>query len=399
MKKIVLLSLTVMMLVGIVGCGANTPKEVLQNVVTNSNNMEAYGFNLDFSLSLDSDSSDPDVAYAANILNNLELSAHGKYDQKIERFEMILSATLDGDMKVTIDIPVIFVDNKLYVKVPNIPLFPIPEQIVGKYIELDSEVLEDESLMDQNLNLDIEVMQSLVLEILEVLLEDFGDSDFITELEGEDVPSAMEKIKHAIQLKVTDSTLEELVKTLIETTMPKILNILTKDEYVKAFDFDVREIEEVKSELSSVEVDEAFDELRETFVLGEASLILGVDQDEYISHQNMVLSGTIKDEVNVSFELKLNTEFYDINEEQLFELAIPTDDESLTIDQLVESFMWGFTDYDVGEDIYSEDVDLDWMDSDWEDVDLEDFDFENFDFENFDFENFDFGDLENELGL
>ena len=61
-----------------------------------------------------------------------------------------MASSLKGDMGMTFNIPMVMTAEKLYVKVPNIPFFPIPENVVGKFLELDLKELAEQEGTEWN---------------------------------------------------------------------------------------------------------------------------------------------------------------------------------------------------------------------------------------------------------
>jgi hypothetical protein len=180
-----------------------------------------------------------------------------------------------------------------------------------------------------------------VKELLGVLIDDFGGTEFVSELKKDAIPADIKDEKHVVQIKVTDANLEKFVDILTKTTLPKAFDILSKEEYVKALNYKVENINKAREDLKSADLSKKkFDELRKSFVLGEATYTLGVDKSNYINHQDLALSGTVKADGDVTFKAKLNSNKTDIDKEQTFTTPVPSADQVIKWDEF-QSMMDG----------------------------------------------------------
>jgi hypothetical protein len=344
-KKLVLGMVCASMLTMAAGCTPVTPKQVLQDAFTKSATVKSYGFNGGLSLSMDSKegSTDPQISQALAMLKDAKLTATGKYDEKQKRLEMVLNIALNGDMKVSLDIPVLLNGDKLYVKVPNVPFYPLPKALVGKFIEVDMKELEKKSAESNGKPADTELVTQFIKEAVGIFVDDFGGSEFVSELKKEAIPTDIKDAKHVVQIKVTDATLEKFANTLVKTTLPKVFTLLESEKYASRLGVAKEKIAEARKDLDTTDLSkENFDKMREKFVLDDATLTVGVDKNNYVSHQDVGFNAVIKEGGDTHVKVNISSNITDIDKEQTFATPLPAEKDVIKSDDLGKVLMGGF---------------------------------------------------------
>lgn len=393
MKRNLLSVLLVTLLIFMVGCSSVTPKKVLQDAVLKSSKVDSYAFDFSVNFGMEPVSGEAvEAMQMLSFLEDIEISASGVHDEKQEKTEMVISVSLKGDMEFSLNIPVLLDGDELFIKLPNTPFFPLPEELQDKFIILSKSDLEEQGLTDSTE--DLEQYKSFVTDLLKILLEDFGDTDFLALLKDEAVPASIKEAKNVVQIKVTNETLESFLTILYESTIPKVFELIEKPENLELLDLNSEEVAEIKSEFEQVSLEDDLAEIRDAFDLEEVSFTLGVNKEGYISNQIVNFAGVAKDEESGSIRLFLTVDggTHNINKGQNFELNRPTEEQVVTLQEFMDGIFGGFFgSMDVKDDFY--------LDSDYSMGFDEDFD-SNFDFgfgEDLDFEGeyyYDLGELE-----
>ena len=119
----------------------------------------------------DASQTDPTMTQFMSMLKDAQLNVTGVYQSEPMQTEMTLGIELKGDMGMTFNIPMVMTAEKLYVKVPNIPFFPIPENVVGKFLELDLKELAEQEGTEWNPDaMDAAKTQKLSNEVMDAVL-------------------------------------------------------------------------------------------------------------------------------------------------------------------------------------------------------------------------------------
>ncbi len=336
MRKLsLLLSMLLVTVLLVAGCsGAKAPKDLLQEAFTKNADVKTSSFDLGMTLAVESKSEnmDEETAMAMALLKNAKLSAKGKYDAEKERLETLVTFEITGDMNMSINVPIILEGQKLYVKVPNIPFFPVPTDLVDKYILIDMKELEEQGLTEQNAA-DVEMLQGLVKEVMAVVLEDFGNEKYVSELKKDAFPAGVTG-EHVLQVKVTDDMLKDALTTFIQTTMPKVLKVVEQEKYMTALSLTKEDLDQARTELDASKITEAdLAEMREELVLNELLYTLAIDKNSYVTHQNLGLDVHVK-EIDATFKVSVFANQTDINTPLEFEMAIPAEGDVVKMDEL-----------------------------------------------------------------
>lgn len=320
------------------GCATKTsPKTAVENGLVNTANMKSGSFNMGMSMSLDFPedvlNSTPEVAMVSNLLKNADIKVNGVFKRDPQQIEMTLELNLKGDMEIKLSIPMVVNQEKIWIKVPSIPFFELPQELVGKYIEIDLKELSEMSGESFNAEkIDVQKSQEFGQEMLKVILESFDEQTYFTRLKKDEakLPDGIEA-KDIVKFTITDENLQDVIKTFVEVAAPKILDLMANDKYADLLNISKEEIEKAKKDLQSEsnkdsEIKEAIDELRKSMKINELSILTVVNKKDFINYQEFNVDVDLKEE-GQSFKLGLKgtIEYNNINEDVEFKVGTPSD--------------------------------------------------------------------------
>ncbi|AFH65633.1 DUF6612 family protein [Paenibacillus caseinilyticus] len=332
------------------GCGKELPpKQALETAYANASNMKSTDFDLSMSMSLDMPQdvldNDPGMAAVANMLKNFEVKAKGTYQMDPMQAEMTVEAQLKGDMQMNISLPLVMTQEKMWVKVPNIPMLPIPKDVVGKFIELDMKELSEQSGGTFNTDAaNIQKQQQLGQELMKVVVTSFDENTFLSKLDAKAYKLAdQSQPKQVVKFAVTNENLEAAVNTVIEKVAPQVLDLLASDKYAGVAQLTKEEVEEAKKELAAQdksELKQGLDEMKKELQINELSVITGIDKKDFPALMELNADiGFTQDNQPIKAGIKATTTYSRINEPAEFKLGIPKD--TITLEEL-ESKMNGY---------------------------------------------------------
>lgn len=349
-KKYALATLVLMMSLVLVLSGCNTkkePKEALSSAAMNALKMESYVVDnqikiLDLAIESTDAAAAEEMGAAITMLKNAEINVKQIYQNDPMQTEAQLEIKLTGDVATTITIPFVVTQEKVYVKIPSIPFFPLPESIVGKFLELDMKELAEEAGEEFNADMfNAEKTQKLAGEISSAVFAEYDSKKFFKNIEPKDaaLPEGY-SAKQVVQFYVTNDTVNEAITILVNKALPKVLDILAKEEYRSMLQLTPEDIEEAKKELkegSEAELGTTLDELKKYLSINKFTVNTAIDKKNYPSYQDInadlvINNPDTNDKVKLAFQV--TSKFSKINEKAEFEIGIPTD--TITMDQLEE---------------------------------------------------------------
>ncbi|MNM86880.1 hypothetical protein D3C81_990480 [compost metagenome] len=216
----------------------------------------------------------------------------------------------------------------------------MPETIVGKFLVLDVKELAEENGEEFNPDMfDTEKTQKLSAELSAAVLGEYDSAKYFKNVEAKDVqlPEGF-KEKQIVQFYITNDNVKEAITILINNALPKVLDILGKEEYRSMFDLTTEDIEEMKKELKEgdqAELGTALDELKDYLTINQFTVNTAIDNKNYPSYSEINADVAINDpesDVNVKLAFQVKSTVSKINEKPEFKIGIPTD--TITMDEL-----------------------------------------------------------------
>ncbi|MNI43734.1 hypothetical protein D3C73_980740 [compost metagenome] len=347
-KKFYMPVFVLLMSVVLVLSGCNTkkePKEALASAATNALKMESYVTNNQIkilNLTVDESTSEENAQVGAvlSMLKDAEINISQVYQKDPMQTEATLEVKLSGDMAMTFTIPFVITKEKVYVKIPNIPVLPMPESIVGKFLVVDMKELAEENGEAFNPDMfDTDKTQKLSAELSAAVLGEYDSAKFFKNVEAKDLqlPEGF-KEKQIVQFYITNDNVKEAITILVNNALPKVLDILGKEEYRSMLQLTTEDIEELKKELKEgdqAELGKELDELKDYLTINQFTVNTAIDKKNFPSYSEVNADVAINDpesDVNVKLAFQVKSTVTKINEKPEFKIGIPTD--TITMDEL-----------------------------------------------------------------
>ncbi|WP_336776744.1 hypothetical protein [Paenibacillus sp. MMO-58] len=317
----------------IAGCssGDAPPKQALQDAMKNMEKLDGYSAKM----SLGIDNIELPASEAQNgidmttvitgMMKGAKLDIKMVYAKEPKRTDMELNLLLSG---TTITIPMIMTDDKLYMKLPALPMLQLPESAAGKFVELDLKALAEQQGAAAT-TLDAAAQQQLVQELGAVVLKHFDEKTYFKSVKAKDagIPDEV-KADQVIQFKMDESNYKQSVEAIVNEMVPELLTVIaSNDSYLQAIQKSKGDVEKMKTDW---ETDKAakIDYLNQNVKVNELSVTGAINKDKMLAYQagkvNVELTdkdtgGTTK--VNVHYDMT----YGDLNGNPKFLYEVPTD--------------------------------------------------------------------------
>ncbi|MGG6312900.1 hypothetical protein [Paenibacillus macerans] len=342
-SSVLLVMLSVVLVLS--GCSrTKEPKEALSGAAVKALEMKSYVLQnqikiLDLSVSA-GEAESPEVGAVLSMLKNAEINIRQIYQKDPMQAEATLEIKLTGDMATTLTIPFVMTPEKMYVKIPSIPFLPMPETAVGKFLVLDMKELAEQSGGEFNPDMfDSEKTQKLSAELMAALFAEYNSETYFKNLDPKEaaLPEGF-KAKQVVQFAITNDNVKDAATILINQALPKMLDIIGKEEYRSMLQLAPEDIEQVKKDLQSGSQDDlgkALDELKSHLQIHQFTVDTAIDDNNYPAYYDINANVEINDpdtQENVKLAVQMTSHFSQINEKPAFEIGIPTD--TMTLDEL-----------------------------------------------------------------
>lgn len=329
------------------GCNAKKePKEALSSAAVQALKMDSYVLNnqikiVDFSFDASmSEASEMNAVFS--MLKDAEINVHQIYQKEPMQTEATLEVKLTGDMSTTITIPFVMTKDSIYVKIPKIPFLPMPDNVVGKFLVMDLKELAEAS--GEEINMDLfnpDKTQKLSGEISSAILAEYDSATYFKNVAPKDVtlPDGFQA-KQVVQFNVTNDNVKEAVSILINKALPKVLDILGKEEYRSLLNLEQEDLDQAKKELQEGNQDElgqALDEMKDYLTVNKFTVNTAIDKKNYPSYTDLNADVEINNpdtNEKMKLALQVTSTFSKINEKAAFTIGIPTD--TITMEEFQE---------------------------------------------------------------
>lgn len=333
---------TLLVMILLAGCSSSkSPEETLQDALKKSSQMTSYSMKGSLQLSdlkLPASAAEGDTtSMVSSMLSTAEISWTGGYRKDPMLAEVNLQIAIKGDLAMTITVPIIMNDQKLWVKVPNIPMLGLPAEIVGKYIEVDLKKLAEQQ-GEQMPKLDIGTTQKLVNDVSAIVFKHIDEDTYLKDVSAKDAGIASDGVQQVVQTHVTKDQVEPLIKTVVNDIAPEVIDLLSKnEEYRKLLKIEQSDLDKAKKDLSESKDGEISKNLEE-FKKGVQTLDIlsniGIDGKGYVSYSDAKITFAGQDAgQSASGSVKVVQELTDINGDVKLS-GEPKAEEVLTEDQL-----------------------------------------------------------------
>ncbi|WP_048602604.1 hypothetical protein [Rubeoparvulum massiliense] len=355
-KKIFLLFLLLAISVTMItGCGSSVsgnPKGSLQDAVVKFGEAKSYNYSGSFTLNFDLDenflATDPEAAEGLAILNSSVINFRGAQTLEPFQAEFELSTEVDYQgLKLSIEIPIFMNTEAMWIKVPEFlaTFDPTFEALSGKYVELNfAELAEMSGEEVPDLAKEMKAQMELQPKLVEALISPY-EKDYFTSVKTEDVtlPTGVDT-KDIVKVSITNENLAAFLTTAIDEVLPKMMDILAESELYS-------DVPEIKTELATAKEElaaskeEFLNDLeanKDTFSINKFDLLFGI-KDGVQNFQSIDLDMNFND-AGETHAVKLQGHIYvtNINKEPEFKYTVPTEEESISLFQLMGLFMGAY---------------------------------------------------------
>lgn len=343
----VLLAVLMAAVLMVTACGEKpTPKEAVQGAWTSS--MEMKSFTYTGTLRLEELDLPPSVLADADasilaMLKNMSVGIRGAYSQDPLMMETILNLTIPGDMAISFEVPAIATPDKLYVKIPNIPMFPLGEA-AGKFLEIDPKEYAEQQGIDIQA-IDFDLQRKFGGDVMDIVFKHLDAEPYFEELKKSDVEGLPDDLKadRYVKFSITQDSFESFVMTAVDHIVPEVIDLLLEsEEYRAMLGVTEDELRRAKDELAAEDrsgIRQDLEELKESFRINELSLT-GAIRDKVMVYQKVnVRLETTQDGETMKIGLGFDIRYDNINGDVQFEHGVPN--ETITMDELIQSFMLG----------------------------------------------------------
>lgn len=316
--------------------------DLLKEVYANEQNLDSYKFDGNINLGLilpETEEVEPEVAVVFEMLKDIQIDISGAYKKDPMQLEATIDLTLKGDIETKLSIPLVMTQEKMWIKLPQSPLLPLPEELKGKFIEFDLSELAELS-GEPATALDYELQTKMNSDIMNLFVELLG-KDFYKEVDPStvEIPEGIEADK-VIKFELTNETIKPFIEILFNDMLPKFVELLEKPEYVEALGLTAEDVKLLKESLSSEEinVDEVVAEFNKFLKINKLEEIIVITEDNYISYDEGTIDFTILVEEKEAFTLKLSSvqTKSNVNEKFDFTIGIPSGENVLPFEKLLE---------------------------------------------------------------
>ncbi|MWV47613.1 hypothetical protein GRF59_28975 [Paenibacillus sp. HJL G12] len=349
-KKFAILILTLLMSMTVVLAGCTSkqePKDAMKSATGNAMKMSSYEMKSkvvikDLKVTSQDTENTAATEQVMSMLKNAEVTVDGVYQKDPMQTELTMGINLKGDMSMSFNIPMVMTKEKLYVKIPSIPMLPLPENVVNKYLVLDlKELAEQEGTAFNPDSLDTQKTQQLSNEIMNTLFGEYDGNKYFKDIKVKDanLPEGVDA-KQVVQFYVTNENVKEAAEIFVNKAMPKILDIVAKDEYRDMLGLTKEDIDKAKSDLNSTNQDElskGLNDLKNYLKINQFNVNTAIDKKDFPSYQDAVVDVEMNDpetKDNMKLSMELTNQYSKINGEQAFKIGIPKETEVITLEQL-----------------------------------------------------------------
>jgi hypothetical protein len=328
----------------VAGCSNSAPpKAAMQAAMAKTT--EADAFKMSMNIQLDelelpsipeAEASGLPVASLTGMFQDATIKVDATYAKEPMRIDMNMEFVLPGMMEMKLAIPMIMTKEMLYVKPPEIPMLPLPEETKGKYVAIDLKELAEQQ--GAEINMDPAAQQKLIQDLSKTLLDSFDEKTYFSEVKAADagLPEGV-KADQVVKFAITEENYPQTVETIVNDVLPKVLDILLANEgALEALQVQKADLEQAKADWETNKT-ELLNLLQNDLKVNTLEMT-GAIMDNYMVYQ----SGKISMEVNdaesgqkAKFGVSFNGQYSDIGKKQEFE-ALPTD--TVTLEQLMGLF-------------------------------------------------------------
>ncbi len=341
-KRLLAVVAALLVLILVAGCtGSKSTEETLQDALKKSSQINSYSMKGSLQISdLKLPETADDGGYTSMVggfLSNAELSWTGGYRKDPMLAEINLQVAIKGDLAMTVTVPILMNKEKMWVKVPNIPMLGLPAEIVGKYIEVDLKKLAEQQGQEIQ-SLDIGTTQKLVNDVSAIVFKHIDEETYLKDVSAKDAGITADGVDKVVQTHVTKDQVEPLIQTVVNEIAPEVIDLLSKnEEYRKMLKIEQSDLDEAKKSLAESkdnDISKDLEEFKKSVQTLDILSNIGINGKGYVSYSDakIAFAGS-EDGQSASGTVKIVQELTDINGDVKLS-GEPKAEDVLTEDQL-----------------------------------------------------------------
>lgn len=331
------------------GCGVKSPKLSAEQALTKATSIHSGEMTMTMAMNLDVPeeelSKNPQLGMVANLIKNMDITAKGTFQQEPMQSELTLDLHLKGDMQMNISLPMVVTQDKVWMKIPNIPMLPLPKDVVGKYLELDVKELSKKSGNPAFNPADTKKQQELGQDIMKVLFTNFEEKTYFSNVDKKDVklPAGVEASRF-VKFSINGGNFDPAFTTIVEKVAPQVLDLLASDKYAGLTQLKKEDIDKAKKELAAKDTEarkKDLEELKKNVKVNRFDIILGISKDDMPSFTQVSADLDVTDQGKTTkLGADIQAGYSHINEKVEFKTGIPKD--VIKLDELQKKLGGGF---------------------------------------------------------
>ncbi|AJY77734.1 hypothetical protein VN24_14295 [Paenibacillus beijingensis] len=338
--------LVVALMLGGCSTASKSPKETLMDATGKTAELKSYAFTGSVKLEElnvpEEMATDLNTSMMLGMLQNAEISWTGAYRLDPMLTEMNMKIITSGDMALTINTTMIMNQDKLWIKVPNIPMLAsfIPQSLVGKFVEFDMKELAKEQGTEMP-QLDVAKSQQFVNDVSGIVFKHIDEKTYLKSVKPKEagIPDDAGADK-AVQVHVTRDQVEPLAQTVVKNILPEIFDLLSKnEEYRNMLQLTQADLDDARKEVtqtSDEELKKGIEEFNKTVTALDVTSNIGIDKEGYAHYSNTLVKMEMNDNGQTgSGTLRFLSQMTNINGDVKFETGEPKD--AVTMEQLQQA--------------------------------------------------------------
>ncbi|MBB3113783.1 hypothetical protein FHS18_005896 [Paenibacillus phyllosphaerae] len=341
----------------ITGCSSDSsPKEALVSALNQMQEAKSYSvkgtLNIDeLKVPADSPTTGANGQMAAMILQLLQgatIAYTGNVQAEPARSELTLDIKLNNPMlPMDIRLPIIVTKEKAWLKLSQVPLLSLPDNMAEQWFEIDLAAMAKEQANSAEA-LDARGMQQMIQELTGIVVKAYEGDDYFTAEKAESLPNLPSDVQpdQVVRFEVTPANGKAAIDTFASDVLPQWVDVLLeKEAYRKMLQLDEAQLERVKANLAEEGADSLQAQLKNNVTTDELSLT-GAIKDDYLVYQELVMKLAYQDKTSGTgtlsrIGLRSAATYEHINEALQFEYDLPT--EAIPLEKLAEQLNIGMS--------------------------------------------------------
>jgi hypothetical protein len=327
-------------------CNAKkSPEELLLRAASKARDIRSYTFAGSLQMEGITPHIDGGAAGESDLPANQPFQVHISWNGVYRADPMLTETDLDirftSGMEIAFSLPVVMNRDKIWIRVPDVPFLPLPQEAVGQFIEIDQRLLAEEQdapLAPQDLG----ALRQLYPELLGVFFKHLDENTYFTVLSKKEaaLPDGTD-VKDVVRMKIDKERLRPFMDTLVRQIAPEAIDLLSREEYRDLHGIDPATLEKMKQRLAEygeTELDQHLQRIERLPDPFNIAADIGMNGEGYATWLDVTVdAGFLNAQDRPGrFRLRAKNELTGINGEVSFRYGEPQD--ALTVEELMRLF-------------------------------------------------------------